>query len=257
MNDSDPDRRQSQSVGRALSVLDLFSAEQPVWSAEQICIALSCTQPTGYRYIRELVSAGLLYRVSGGFALGARIILLDYVMRQADPLLHVASAIMCKLAQQTGCDAVLTAVYGDQILDVHRESGGSPLALAYGRGRPRPLFIGAAPKVIVAAQPAAWVRALYDAHADEAAAAGMGADWSEYRAKLRAIRKQGFYISRGELEPALCAIAAPIPPSTHQDSAAAVAVVTSTERFGLLNTDLLATMVRQAARTITEELLAR
>ena len=56
-------------------------------------------------------------------------------MRQADQLLQNAIPVMRALAAQTGCDCVLTAVYGDQILDVHREFGSPPLALAFGRGR--------------------------------------------------------------------------------------------------------------------------
>lgn len=132
----------------------------------------------------------------------------------------------------------------------------SPLTLAYGRGRPRPLFTGAAPKMILATQPTGWFRACFEAHGDAANAAGMGADWSEFRAKLRALRKLGFYISRGELEPTLCAIAAPIPPSVHQESAATVAVVTSAERFALLNVEMLTSLVRQAAWRITEDLKA-
>jgi hypothetical protein len=42
----------------------------------------------------------------------------------------------------------------------------------YGRGRPRPMFYGAAPKVILANQPAAWLHRLYDARSTEIADAG-------------------------------------------------------------------------------------
>jgi DNA-binding IclR family transcriptional regulator len=245
-----PDGRHSQTVSRALSVLDLFDAEHPVWPAEDICAALHCPVPTGYRYIRELVAAGLLRRVPGGFALGARIILLDYVMRQADQLLQTALPVMRALTAQTGCDSVLTAVYGDQILDVHRELGTSPLALAYGRGRPRPPFQGAAPKVILAAQPNAWVHKLYDANAEAAAQAGMGRDWKEFRATLAAIRKNGCYVSRGELEPTIDAVAAPIQPHGHEP-AAAIAVVMTKERSALFNETVLISLVRQAAEQIS------
>jgi DNA-binding IclR family transcriptional regulator len=226
--------RASPTVSRALAVLDLFDATHTIWTAESICAVLGCSLPTGYRYIRELVASGLLRRHSGGFALGPRIILLDYVMRQADPLLEASAPVMRDLAQRTTCDCVLTAVYGDQILDVHREFGASPLALAYGRGRPRPLFVGAAPKVILAAQPTAWIRKLYEAHAAEAEAAGMGGDWSVFKANLTAVRKRGFYVSRGELEPDVYAIAAPIR-ATATEPAAALAVVTTAERFAILN----------------------
>jgi DNA-binding IclR family transcriptional regulator len=233
-------------------VLDLFDADRPVWPAEDIAAALHCPLPTAYRYIRDLVAAGLLRRVTGGFALGARIILLDYVMRQADQLLAIAAPLMRILAARTGCDCVLTAVYGNQILDVHREPGSVPLTLAYGRGRPRPPFQGAAPKVIMAAQPTAWVRALYEANAEAAAVAGMGRDWKEFRAGLANIKRRGFHISHGELEPHIYAIGAPIAPSS-TEPAAAVALVFTRERFALFNETTVVSLVRQAADEISAE----
>ena len=70
MSDSATDPRPGQSVARALSVLDLFDGEHAIWSAEGICAALRCPLPTGYRYLRELVAAGLVRRVAGGFGRG-------------------------------------------------------------------------------------------------------------------------------------------------------------------------------------------
>jgi DNA-binding IclR family transcriptional regulator len=250
MSDSATDPRPGQSVARALSVLDLFDGEHAIWSAEGICAALRCPLPTGYRYLRELVAAGLVRRVAGGFALGARIILLDYVMRQGDELLKAAMPPMRALAQHTGCDCVLSALYGEQIIDVHRETGAAPLMLAYGRGRPRPLFAGAAAKVILAAQPAAWVRKLYDSHAAEAADANMGHDWKSFRSTLSVIRKQGYYTSRGELEKTISAVAAPIAPAG-QDAAAAIAIVADAQRFEIFNEKLIVEILRQAARQIS------
>lgn len=80
------------SLNRMLSVLDLFTAARPVWEADCIVEALGCSTPTGYRYLKELMHAGLLQRFNGGYyALGPRITLLDYVIRSTDPLLAPAS----------------------------------------------------------------------------------------------------------------------------------------------------------------------
>ena len=46
------------SLSSALAVLRLFSADDPVWTAERIIERLGYTRPTGYRYVRELVHAG-------------------------------------------------------------------------------------------------------------------------------------------------------------------------------------------------------
>lgn len=238
------------SVARALAILDLFTVEAPSWTAEAICEERRLSLPTGYRYIRELVSAGLLVRLSGGrYSLGPKIIALDHTIRQSDPLLRVALPVMKDLVRRTGCACVISTLLGDQILDTHREAGAEPLLLAYGRGRSRPMFYGAAPKVIIAGQPAAWLRKLFEAHDAEIAAAGMGADWNEFRRGLAEIRRQGFYVSRGELEADLSAVAAPIRVDA-QDLQSAVALVTSSERFDLLDVAQMAALVKHGGEAI-------
>jgi DNA-binding IclR family transcriptional regulator len=238
------------SVGRALAILDLFTVDAPSWTAEQICEERRLSVPTGYRYIRELVSAGLLVRLSGGhYSLGPKIIALDHTIRQSDPLLRVAVPVMVDLVRRTGCACVLSSLLGDQILDTHRESGAEPLVLAYGRGRPRPMFYGAAPKVILAGQSAAWLRKLHDTRANEIESAGLGHDWSTFRRKLSEIRRNGFYVSHGELEADISAVAAPIRAGS-TDAHSALALVTMSERFELLNVDQLARLVIQGVADI-------
>ena len=131
-----------------LAILDGFSAEHPIRTAEEIADSCNYTRASAYRYIKELTDTGLLQRVaSSKYALGARIITFDYLIRQTDPLLQAGLPLMREIAVQTGCDCVMSALYGDQIFDTHRESNGrDALELSYGRGRIRPLFRGARPK---------------------------------------------------------------------------------------------------------------
>lgn len=238
------------SLSRALAVLDLFDAEHPTWTAEAIGEKLGCSAPTGYRYIRELLAVGLLRRLQGGlYGLGPRIILLDYTMRQSDPYLQAAAPEMRELARRTGCDCVLTALLGEQILDTHRENGREPVSLTFGRGRPRPPFLGAAPKAILAAQPTAWLRKFHEAHAAEAATAGLGSDWKAFRASIAEIRRRGYHVSRGELEAELSAVAVALPVGA-PDVGSAIALVTARDRFDLLNVPLLVDLLRAAADRI-------
>jgi DNA-binding IclR family transcriptional regulator len=244
------DDTQPHSLARALALLDLFDAARPTWTVEALCEASGWSVPTGYRYVRDLLAAGLLRRLPGGlYALGPRITLLDYVMRQADPALRLAVPEMRELVRRTGCDCVTTSLFGDTILDTHRESGAEPLPLTYGRGRPRPPFRGAAPKVILAAQPTAWLHKFHDSHAEEARADGMGADWKSFRSAIAEIRRRGHYVSRGELEAGLCGVAVALPPA-EPGSGTAIALVAERDRFALLNEALVIAMLHQAAERI-------
>ena len=147
------------SLARMLSVLDLFSDHRTHWTAEAITEALQVSLPTGYRYVKMLVEAGLLQRApDSSYTLGARIIVLDHYIRMADPVLQQGLPLLKELVEKTGFDCVVSALYGQQVLDTHREYGNAPALLSYGRGRPRPVFQGAAPKVILAQLPSAQLR---------------------------------------------------------------------------------------------------
>ena len=64
---------------------------------------LGVSTSTGYRYIRELASAGLLIRITGGaYVLGARIIQLEMLMRTIDPISRLGRAIILPMVKQTG-----------------------------------------------------------------------------------------------------------------------------------------------------------
>lgn len=189
------------SPARAFAILNLFDEASPVWHADEINEAMGYARATGYRYVKDLVEFGFLRKVSAGrYALGARIIELDYRLRRSDPLLRAAVPVMNDLVQEARLDAVLTTLFGNQLVDVHRASIDPGLQLSYGRGRPRPLFRGAAAKVILAHLSRPQLVRLYG-DGMEVAHSGLGDDWTAFRARLSEVRRDGFYWSRGELEP--------------------------------------------------------
>ncbi len=53
------------SFGKILTVLDLFSVSRPVINVDHICDELGLSKPTSYRYLKELVSADILQRITG------------------------------------------------------------------------------------------------------------------------------------------------------------------------------------------------
>lgn len=238
------------SLGRMLAVLDLFDDTHLTRTAEDISAQLDVSLPTGYRYVRLLLEAGLLQRVEDShYALGPRIIVLDHYIRKADPVLREAVPVMRELVAATGFDCVMSGAFGHQVLDTHREMGTTPATLAYGRGRPRPLFKGAAPKVLLSAFTPAQLRKLFDARKDEAVASGLPAEWSDFRKHFAAIRKAGHYVSLGELEPQLVAIAAPI--LKHDGGAwAALSLVFDTSRLAIVDIDKLVSLITEAAGRI-------
>lgn len=246
--------KSDSSLARMLSVLDLFSDQRLHWSAEDISETLGVSLPTSYRYLKTLSDAGLLRRgADAQFTLGPRIVVLDHYIRQADPVLRCGIPFMRELVAQTGFDCVVSSLHGDQVLDTHREYGSMPASLSYGRGRPRPLFLGAAPKVILAELPPAQLRRTLERHTDEVRAAGLPTDWSGFRRYFSAIRKDGHYFSDGELEANLAAIAVPL---RHAGGAVAgaLSVVTTVQRMAMIDRSKLTPLVQRAAQEISARL---
>jgi DNA-binding IclR family transcriptional regulator len=241
----------ASSLSRLLRVFDLFTEDKLNWTIEGIADALDVSVPTSYRYIKVLLDARLLQRASNAqVTLGVRIMALDHIIRMADPVLNVGKPFMQELTERTGFDCVMSGLYGEQMIDTHREYGKVPLALSYGRGRLRPLYLGGAPKAILSCYTSAQLRKLFDAHLLEIAAAKLSTDWTAHRQYFRSIRKAGYYFSNGELEPELAALAAPLQKSDGT-ILGAVSVVSSVQRMAVVDVKKLAQLVMRTAQDIT------
>ena len=242
----------ASSRSKMLSILDLFDRASPVWTAEAMCDQLGCSASTGYRYISELCAAGLLTRISGGYVLGPRIVQLELLMREIDPISRIGRPLIQELVKQTGCDVLLANMYGDQIVNVLHERGVEHLPLSYDRGRPHPLFRGAMSKSILAFVPRSRAQRVYNAHSALAAASGMGGSWREFWKTLSKIRKQGYAESHGELDPDVIGIGAPV--FNGDEVIGSVSIGCSRARLALLNKErlieLLLSTVRELGRHV-------
>lgn len=195
---------------KILEVLNLFSRERITVSAEEVEELMGLSRPTAFRYLRQLCDAGLVSRLSGRYALGARIIELDYRSRELDPMLLAGGPSLKALAAQTGCSVMLSSIYGDQVINIYQENGPDPTTVSFGRGRAMPLFSGAASKVILAHMDAARLKSIYRRHHHEERAQAIGADWNAFSKYYRSIRTQGYYASHGEVDQDVTGVGAPI-----------------------------------------------
>jgi len=110
-----------------------------------------------------------------------------------------------------GSIILLCRRFRDRVLCVHQVLGRGPQEpVSYERGRPMPLFAGATSKIILANFSRRELKALFAAKAKEVAKAGLGRDWDAFAAELKALRRAGICISRGEVDRGRIGIAAPI-----------------------------------------------
>lgn len=203
--------RGASSLERMVGLLDLFEAEPHSWSFDAIHARVGHTRSTLYRYLKILTDAELLTSLPGlGYTLGPRVAELDYQMRTHDPLVVASRPVMAELAAGSGGIALLCRLYRDKVLCVHQEQGEARFHSTYERGRSLPLLRGAASRVILAHLPPGKVARLHEAHGADFAEAGLGETLEAARQRLKAIRADGFDVTREQVTAGVVGIAAPV-----------------------------------------------
>lgn len=199
------------SLARMLGLLDLFTPAAPIWSAEDLIKHLGASRSTGYRYIRALHGAGLIAAVANGYyILGQRIIELDRQIRQYDPMYNAANGVMRPLVETTGHSVLVCALYSDTVMCIRDEPAPNSPPKMFSRGQRRPLFTGAASKIILPYLPAHQLRSIFAKHRKAIAMAGLGSDWTAFRGTLTRMRRQGYALTVGEFNPGVVGLSAPI-----------------------------------------------
>jgi len=226
-----------------LVILDEFTPEDPVLTAEQIMARLSYSRGTAYRYLKELTSAGLLASVGGGYTLGRKVIELDYTIRQTDPYITVVRPIMHALGERLDCVVLMCSFYQGRVVVLHHERGADNLTMTYGRGRRMPTFLGAPSKSILASLPKAMLRKLFESSSAEIASSAFPKDWNSFYDEIKGIRRRGYALSRSELDTGNVGVAAPL----NTDPPASLAFVFPESRFEIADERRVADIIRSAA----------
>lgn len=206
----DADNRMT-SQDKMLSILDLFDSDRVYVLPEDVMQIVGVARATAYRYLQSLSNAGLLAPAAGGaYVLGSRVIELDRLMRMTDPFLTSASPVMHAVAAELGANFMLCSYYGDKVMCADLAWPDESLERLYERGRPMPMFRGAMAQVILSNLSHYQLRSMMLWHADEVAAAGLGANWDEFRTTMTRMRKDGCVVTHGEVIDDLVGIGAPI-----------------------------------------------
>jgi len=202
------------SIDRILSIPRLFTEDRPVWTVEEMAQQLRLPISTTYRYFQSLIRFEYLDEAPGqGYCLGPAFIEFERSIRVSDPMSRAAGPVMSTLAagMPPGALLILCRVYRKKVMCIHQQAVAPVDAvISYERGKPMPIFRGATSKVILAHLPWRQQKREYDGNAQALSQAGLGADWKSFSSGLRDIRKQGYCISRGEVDPGRMGIAAPL-----------------------------------------------
>ncbi|MBR0849738.1 IclR family transcriptional regulator [Bradyrhizobium diazoefficiens] len=240
----------ANSQDRVLALLDLFTEARPQWSPDELMAELGYTRPTLYRYLKSLKDSGFVMPTRGGrFALGPRVVEMDYLSRRSDPLIAAATPHLERLSAAHPCTALVVRWYGDKMLCVASIASATNPVSSYPRGRPMAMGRGAIARSIMAFLPRQRVMPLVTRYAADLRSVGVGNSPDEILAALKRVRRAGVAVAFGEVTPGAVGIAAPILDGSYP--VASLCITISGQQASGELIDRISSEVREAARQMS------
>jgi DNA-binding IclR family transcriptional regulator len=225
-----------------------------VWSGAEISEELGVARSTGYRYLSSLAQSGFIEEGYGGFQLGPRIFQLARVARRRIGLSEVALPVMRDLAKEVDETVLLTRRSGSAVVCLERVEAARAIRLSYERGHVLPLNAGAAAEALLAWMPPEEVAHLFREAPLKRFTPQTLVDVAALEVRLKQIRTAGYALSRGELDPDVLGIAAPI--RGHDDIVrAAVSIAAVASRISAKQEKVATAAVLESAARITKRVI--
>ncbi|SHH38693.1 IclR family transcriptional regulator [Streptomyces sp. 3214.6] len=210
-NTSPSYRDRNSTADRALDILTMFDDVHLVVSGTAVAERLGVARSTAYRYLQSLVAGRFLEEApGGGFRLGLRVLEIARLARRSYGLSEVALPAMEALVEETHETVLLTRRTGDLVVCVDRAESTRAVRISYERGSALPINAGASALVLLAWSPDDEVRRLLEVAELRRFTAATLTDVDALMERIGRIRRLGYSITRGELDPDVVGIAAPI-----------------------------------------------
>lgn len=220
------------SLDKMLEIMNYFDEDNLSIDVSRAAELTGTSRATAYRYIQSLTKSGLLMPAAGGsYVLGSRIIELEMVIRESDPLLRAARRLIRRNSEDLDLNIMLCSYYGDKVLCSDFAWPDRSIEEIYKRGRAMPIFRGAMAKIILAHLPSAQLKNVYRWNEDEIRRIGLAANWDEFRKAMSVMRSDGYAVTYSEVFEGLVGIAAPVR-DTEKRILGSVVFVIAQERFG-------------------------
>lgn len=214
-----------------LAILDEFSESELTVDVARAAERSGSSRASTYRYLQALTRAGLLTPSSGGtYTIGSRVIELQMLKRENDPLLRAGRSLIRFSAEELGLNIMLCSYYGDKVLCADFAWPDHSIAEIYKPGRPMPIFRGAMAKVILASLSVPQLKTIYAHNSTLIEKNGLGDDLRSFLAQMNEIKSAGYCITHSEVFDGLVGVAAPVNDSEDRVLGSVVFVVSS-ERY--------------------------
>ncbi|MBZ6078719.1 IclR family transcriptional regulator [Microvirga puerhi] len=207
---SSKSQTETSVLKRVSDILNLFSEDSPTITLADVEAVLNVSQATAYRYLHDLHEIGLLSRTSGRYAPGPTTMELEYIVSNFDPILLAAKEPMKELSETLGLHVLLCRMYKDRLVNVYYSRPEHSREMPLRPGRRLPLFRGAQARVVLAELDRRKQRRIFERAKANPDRDKIGTDWASFSATLQKNRRDGYYMSCGEIDEGLVGIAAPV-----------------------------------------------
>jgi DNA-binding IclR family transcriptional regulator len=254
---SAPGPSQVPAATRALRVLRFLASQTDPVPLDRIARSCDLPRSTAYHLLNAMIAEGFVTHLPDEHRYGLGIAAFEVGSGYArqEPLQRIARRPLVALVDRTGHSAHLAVLHGRDVLYVleERAPGRPPLVTDVGVRLPAPLT--ASGRAILAALPAAQVRALFPDRASFVDRHGRGpATLSALRVLLSETRQRGYATEDGEVTPGFASAAAPVLDHNGHPVAGVACTFPSGAGGDLVGADVVARAVRETAFALSRRI---
>jgi DNA-binding IclR family transcriptional regulator len=248
---------QVPAATRALRVLRYLAGQPEAVTLDRLASAVGMPRSTAYHLVTAMMEEGFVVHLpeEHRYGLGVAAFEVGSGYARQEPLQRIARRPLAALVDSVGQSAHLAVLHGRDVLYVLEERAPGRPPLVTDVGVRLPAHLTASGRAVLAALPAAQVRALYPDRSAFVERHGLGpASPTALRALLADTRQRGYAVEEGEVTPGFSSVAAAV--LDHNDHpVAGVAVTYPTEAVDDPAPAVRAT--RRTAAALTQRLRGR
>ncbi|HEX7301753.1 IclR family transcriptional regulator [Lentzea sp.] len=199
-----------RSLERAIDILEVIDSSHHALRLTDVARQAGLPIPTAQRILGVLEARGRVERDANGYRPGVGLVFGAHAYLTTSPLLNAARPVLQDLAAATGLTASLFKRIDWSRVVLARVSGAAPLRYELPIGERLPLHLGAG-KALTAQMPEDELVEFLDQLTGHTYADGSAVSRDDFMAELAGIRSLGYSHARGEREPGMASVAAPVP----------------------------------------------
>jgi len=249
------DRQYTQSVGRALALLQAFRPTRPSISLTDLARAAALDKATVRRLLLTMKEHGFIEQdaATRQYTLGPAVLEIGAAVRLNRELREIVRPIMYELAKRTGLTTFLGVVAGHEAMCMERIESASPIQVRmWLPGAKLPLNCGSAPRVLLAHLPEPQRREVFAGYLGRLTLRSQVNQRALVR-DLHRIRARGWEFAADDVAIGVAALGVPVPDRAG-NVVAALSVSGLTHELGNPSGPRFLEELRRAARRLSPQL---